>query len=620
VEQHRGDDALEPLFELLARDEDLRRGDFTLLADIFATNERTISNWHREIQHDESWRPSGWHCGRHCRLFDEEDKAYLRSEIDRQFPGSFSLVQNDDVRMVAREVWETRVGPKHVARAAAAGNSAYRVPNFACSDGWICDLKNGWQVSSRKREPKKRSVVPSIAKDGFVSRVRAMIEKYGAEHVVNVDETQFHMISPSESGWAAIGADGTHVETANNDKEGVTLLGIVSAAGDKFPLMLLGTGRTERCLARYALEHHAGEIWATYTENGWSTGKSMIELLTFIRTFEPFKPTAGQPKGCGIGMVLDMHASHRTTDFKNAAIAEDVELVFVPPGATDVFQPLDRVIYAPFKAIAKRLSHNYIQGEIIAGVEAPKVARDEMVNECCAAWRQLSRETVLKAWSLYTEDAGVIPVDVHEEKEKDDPRDGTFVLPPDEVEVRSSWGGSTPSFVFGCVFEKPALKVMILVDYSAVYGALAVMLAGLNGDVNVIVGGERENYEELERQLAAYRLRVVHMDSEGLRNHWQSARDEMRRGGMAAVAVSSAHFSRLHSFCAADKVRVIIVGADAGMAIRSLLGGVQQEILLLGRSERSFVDFLNGAGIACGDVRPASQYGPADWAEMKLYR
>jgi hypothetical protein len=62
--------------------------------------------------------------------------------------------------------------------------------------------------------------------------------------IVNCEETAWMVILTGLLTWAPVGADGVTVNINANDKECVTVLAGITAAGEKLALFALAQGRT----------------------------------------------------------------------------------------------------------------------------------------------------------------------------------------------------------------------------------------------------------------------------------------------------------------------------------------------------------------------------------------
>jgi hypothetical protein len=97
-----------------------------------------------------------------------------------------------------------------------------------------------------------------------------------------------------------------------------------------------------------------------------------------------------------IFLICDLHASHRTKEVKSLAQALKITLIYIPPGATDELQPLDKVVFGALKSQARRLFRLRV-------AENPGLKRSkrEAVADMMKAWESLSQETLQAAWHLY---------------------------------------------------------------------------------------------------------------------------------------------------------------------------------------------------------------------------
>jgi hypothetical protein len=80
-------------------------------------------------------------------------------------------------------------------------------------------------------------------------------------------------------------------------------------------------------------------------DSGWATENVIVESIEWMnREITDFSPCV---------LIMDVYPSHRTKHVMATAEALDVELLFVPPGVTGRFQPMDRRIFGKLKARAR---------------------------------------------------------------------------------------------------------------------------------------------------------------------------------------------------------------------------------------------------------------------------
>lgn len=93
-----------------------------------------------------------------------------------------------------------------------------------------------------------------------------------------------------------------------------------------------------------------------------------------------------------LDLILDVHSSHRTDAVKRLAENLAIRLHYVPPGATDELQPLDRRVFGALKATARRLFR-----------ERSSQTRNkrEACEDLRKAWENLGSDTMEEAWDCF---------------------------------------------------------------------------------------------------------------------------------------------------------------------------------------------------------------------------
>jgi hypothetical protein len=96
-------------------------------------------------------------------------------------------------------------------------------------------------------------------------------------------------------------------------------------------------------------------------------------------------------------LICDVHASHRTPAVKELADELNIELIYIPPGATDLLQPLDRKVFGALKSEARRLFR-------LLAAKNPelKLCKKNTTQTMCDAWNALSAATIASAWEIYS--------------------------------------------------------------------------------------------------------------------------------------------------------------------------------------------------------------------------
>jgi hypothetical protein len=94
-------------------------------------------------------------------------------------------------------------------------------------------------------------------------------------------------------------------------------------------------------------------------------------------------------------LILDVYPTHRTDRVVESAAANDVELLFVPAGATGRFQPLDRRVFRELKARARAEFGRWMWRA--GGLDIDYDASIEILARC---WAAIAPENVKKAWNV----------------------------------------------------------------------------------------------------------------------------------------------------------------------------------------------------------------------------
>jgi hypothetical protein len=102
--------------------------------------------------------------------------------------------------------------------------------------------------------------------------------------------------------------------------------------------------------------------------------------------------------GDPIWVVLDSYSVHRSAATKEYAAAIGINLLFIPPGMTDEFQPLDRYVFGVMKSNCRRTYRLFVQANPGAIVDQ-QMAAAFLIR----AWEAVSPQILDEAWCIYDE-------------------------------------------------------------------------------------------------------------------------------------------------------------------------------------------------------------------------
>ena len=216
-------------------------------------------------------------------------------------------------------------------------------------------------------------------------RIRTLLRTVPKDHVINVDETCCFFYPKGLLTWARKGAENVSYQIDGNDKDNLTALCSITASGAKLPMMIITSGKTNR-----VEESQLGDIyphWASHSESGWTTEDVFGQYLQHISDYFHNEE---------IHLILDVYTAHRTESVKAIAQALNINLYFIPPGCTDLLQPLDIRVFGALKAKARALFRNRYQG-----VPTPRVTSKEAVQNLIRAWEGLDQQVTEEAWFSY---------------------------------------------------------------------------------------------------------------------------------------------------------------------------------------------------------------------------
>ncbi|OHS92895.1 hypothetical protein TRFO_40805 [Tritrichomonas foetus] len=164
----------------------------------------------------------------------------------------------------------------------------------------------------------------------------------------------------------------------------MTVLASITASGTKLPLLFIVEVSTERCE-----NTQIGDIsyhWETHTSSEWMTSELFSYYLMKLREFN----NDDDP----LYLIVDFYVAHLTLPNRDLAINLKIELLFIPPGHTDLFQPLDRSAFEILKGQARRLF-------CMRGSNLIRRTKSNACTDVIYAWERLSSQSIENAWDIY---------------------------------------------------------------------------------------------------------------------------------------------------------------------------------------------------------------------------
>lgn len=161
-------------------------------------------------------------------------------------------------------------------------------------------------------------------------------------NIWNMDETGVQLDHKPGRIVAGKGSKYLHSRTSGN-RETITIIGCVNAAGCSLPPHVIVKGKTRRSLNSFdTTSAPTGTTWS-WSDSGWT--KQGIALLWFTNSFLP-NIGAERPQL----LILDGHDSHNFMELIDSAIQNEVHIIELPAHTSNWLQPCDRTVFGPFKA------------------------------------------------------------------------------------------------------------------------------------------------------------------------------------------------------------------------------------------------------------------------------
>jgi len=318
--------------------------------------------------------------GAHRRIFSAEQEEILAAQIrerrnEEKIPFSRSSVIREAILYYSH---------LHGARRTRRHQRVF-------STGWANGFKARMGFSSQRLI--RRNTVKSVDKreqqlkaESFIFAVREAIAFYGDRFVFNMDETACELADAPNSSWGDKGEkDGNSFYTDKPQKNQLTSIPTVSAAGEILPFAWISKGLTDLAIRRADLP---SSIISFFSPKGWTNEEVMCQYIE--RVIFPYT------KGSPCALLVDSYAAHWTPMARQVAWNHNVDLIEVPRGQTRFLQPLDISFNGEFKRKRKELFINSLQMSCNNSESLRNVVR-----RCERACLSVSQMTVLRGWEVF---------------------------------------------------------------------------------------------------------------------------------------------------------------------------------------------------------------------------
>ena len=395
----------------------------------FKVDRRTLEYWIKKLSENQAWLPDHHKNPAFSRVFTIDQFKTVLALVKITCSQSVIPVTNDQVRIVIQRYYNAQ--------------SFHPQPglHFNASIKFILNLKKILRYSSLRFHPKRRPKHMISTIIDFIIRSRSIFQKkVERNRILNCDESFWRQIEYFSRTWAPTGSDNVSIMTKTDPKSGFTFLATICADGSLLPLVLIASGKTTRVednwfghgrhineksnkeealpnpyykfsiSKRSKTETIIPKSKTDHSEKGWTTNSTFKEYLKFIRSLYPFKEEDKNSRTNRIYLFADTYGAHISEKSINYALDNNVCIVPIPEGCTDIFQPLDLKIFAPMKTKSKKYLEQLISDEIIKNFdfENMNVKKEftvpaEIDKKTSTAlldiiWYETQRSTVEESW------------------------------------------------------------------------------------------------------------------------------------------------------------------------------------------------------------------------------
>ena len=163
-----------------------------------------------------------------------------------------------------------------------------------------------------------------------------------------------------------------------------TAIATIIADGTKCNPIFLAQGKTNRCHQLFKDMCSNNSSYEIYHSPGKNTDDGAMNFfLHQYHKWMNFEPSA---------LFLDQYTSHVSQTTKTIADQLNINLVFIPKSATEIYQPLDKVVFGSLKSSAAAEYDDKFFHEDAA------FTKSEAADLFVKLWGKVKKNTILEGW------------------------------------------------------------------------------------------------------------------------------------------------------------------------------------------------------------------------------
>ena len=335
---------------------------------------RTLYNWKEKLLKDREYDPLAKQKRMNSRIFSEIEEDGIAEFIWRQklLPNK-CFTDSDCVEILTQTYLEKHQNDENINY------------SFIVSKGYIYYFKMRHGFVSKLCHLKRRPSINTAIIASFINDMENLFSNVSLHQIINIDETAIFMAPKNLKIWHSRGRDDVIVPVKYNDKERITAACAVGANGRKFNIQFIAKGQTDQ-----VLETQIGDVGPhlrSFSQKGWTDASTFYAFLNYIKSeFDENEE---------VHIILDTFSAHKAEEIIDSAKELGLVLHFIPPGLTDLYQPLDVKIFAIIKAYLKHMLRTYLRDD-------REMSKKEACKCMIAAWEKLPIDAVEESFDFLT--------------------------------------------------------------------------------------------------------------------------------------------------------------------------------------------------------------------------
>lgn len=349
------------------------RGDVPMIAQKTGFKERTLYNWLAKLRNDPNFSPLDEQRRPGLQIFtDEQEDSIAEYILTEKISKGKCFTDDDCIETLIDAYLEIHWNDENINI------------EFSISRGYVYYFKKRHNFVSKLCHIKRRPSLNKILLDNFIDQMKKLFASVPLDRIINIDETALFIAPKNLKIWHSRGFDDVTIPVKFNEKQRVTAVCAISADGQKHNIQFIAKGQTEVVMDTQLGDCHPH--LRTFSEKGWTDNTTFYGYLNYIRSLFD----EGE-----IHIILDVFSAHRSDEIKEAAKELGIILHFIPPGFTDLFQPLDAKIFAIIKGYIRHMIRQFLKDEKV-------MTKRDACKFLIAAWEKLDPEEIRDSFNYLT--------------------------------------------------------------------------------------------------------------------------------------------------------------------------------------------------------------------------